>query len=1160
MTTSVSLMTEAEVRACTPANDEAGFGTLTTARGGLPLHALDVHTRIDGLLAEITVGQTFVNPTDEPLEAVYIFPLPDRAAVTRFQMQVGSRVVEGVLKERGQARQEYTQAIEQGQRAAITEEDRPGVFSMRVGNLMPRERATVQLTLVGPLAYSDGEATFRFPLVVAPRYIPGIPLSGPSVGAGTVSDTDAVPDASRITPPVLLPGFPNPVHLSLTVDVYPSDLDCSDFRSALHSGLEVISDSGVRRILLQPGERLNRDFILRFRVGNGSLRTALTLTPDAVGSREGTFALTLLPPVSPSQATRARDVVFVLDRSGSMGGWKMVAARRALARMVDTLTERDRFTVYAFDDSIEKPPTFADLGLQPATDRNRFRAVEFLAKVEARGGTEMAQPLSMAAHLLASGQAQREKVLVLITDGQVGNEDQILQSLARDLKSVRVFALGIDQAVNAAFLRRLADLGGGGCELVESEDRLDEVLDNVHRRIGTPVLTSLRLEAAGLQLVSDTLVPSRLPDLFAGAPLQILGRYRGAEGSIRVSGTETTGGSWWRSVTARPGDSGAVTSVWARSHIRELEDRFVTGQGDLSRLEKRIVETSLKYGVLCRFTAFLAVDREEAPNKGGRRDKVLQPVDTPAGWEMPQAPAAAPATFGFAARSLGAMPAAATPPPPQPVAAAPPGGILHKLDRVRRPRAQITYDVETAGAMQAVQLPFVVGVLADLSGNPQEPLKPLKDRKVLAIDRDNFTLVMEKIAPRLGLEVSYPGGTTPLQVELRFRQLEDFDPGAVAAQLPTVGGDSSALLRDVLHHPDFRRLESAWRGLAYLVHETETSDTLKIRVLNVSKQALLMDVQQAPAFEQSVLFKKFYAEEYETLGGQPYALLVGDYEFGHSAEDIRLLSEIARVAAAAHAPFIAAAAPDLCGVQQFADLATVTAFDKLFEGDGHKDWRAFRALSESRYVGLTLPRVEARPPLPGGEEGRLWMSAAWAFATGFTDAIARDGWPARLRGKSVPNPEVMLPRYCALYLSQIGLMAVTSSANFAAVPSCNQPASGDQAANLLARLDCLLCAAVFVRYLTLLARDKVGAFMNEAEAGAWLGQWINGFVLPNPGQADASVQARRPLQGAEVEIRKLPGDPAHFWRLLVRLQPYYQLDPPPAPVWLPLEAMVPGRS
>ncbi len=180
------------------ADADAGFGALETARGPLPLKALDVQAAIDGLVARTDVAQTFVNTHAEALEATYIFPLPDRAAVTRFRLEVAGRVIEGVLKERGAARREYDQAIQAGHRAAITEEERPGVFTMRVGNLPPGEAATVRLSLTGPLPYADGEATFRFPLVVAPRYIPGTPLPGPSVGAGVAPDTDAVPDASRI--------------------------------------------------------------------------------------------------------------------------------------------------------------------------------------------------------------------------------------------------------------------------------------------------------------------------------------------------------------------------------------------------------------------------------------------------------------------------------------------------------------------------------------------------------------------------------------------------------------------------------------------------------------------------------------------------------------------------------------------------------------------------------------------------------------------------------------------------------------------------------------------------------------------------------------------------------------------------------------------------
>ncbi len=628
-------LTDEEIRPRSPADDTAGFGALTTPRGVLPLKAMDVQTRVDGLLAETTIGQTFVNTLDEPLEATYIFPLPDRAAVTAFRMEVAGRVVEGILKERGEARREYEQAIQAGHRAAITEEERPDVFTLRVGNLMPGETAAVRLTLSGPLEYGDGEATWRFPLVVAPRYIPGVPLPGPSVGDGAVPDTDAVPDASRITPPVFLPGFPNPVQLSLAVEVRAAGLPVRDLRSSLHA---VVTTDGedCRRVRLQPGERLNRDFILRFRVADETVRTSLVLQPDAdPKSREGTLRLTVVPPAGQTAAARPRDLVFVLDRSGSMGGWKMVAARRALARMVDALTDDDHFAVYAFDDAVETVPEFGGTGLVPATNRNRSRAVEFLARIDARGGTEMAQPLDQAVRLLAAGAPERDRILVLVTDGQVGNEDQILRSLGQRVREMRIFTLGIDQAVNAGFLKRLAALGGGSCELVESEDRLDQVMDKVHRRIGTPVLTGARLEPAGLEIAGPSLVPARLPDLFAGTPLVIQGRYHGAaRGTVTIRARDAAGRPWTETVTAQVSDNPAISSVWARGFVRALEDRYTIDQTKNDALAKQIVQTSLRFGVLCRFTAFVAVDVKEVVNPGGQVHRITQPIEPAAGWAM----------------------------------------------------------------------------------------------------------------------------------------------------------------------------------------------------------------------------------------------------------------------------------------------------------------------------------------------------------------------------------------------------------------------------------------------------------------------------------------------------------------------------------------------
>jgi Ca-activated chloride channel family protein len=614
----------------------------------LPLKTLDVQTRIDGLVARTTVSQTFVNTLGVPLEATYIFPLPDRAAVTSFRLEVAGRIVEAVLKERGQAREEYEKALREGHRAAIAEEDRPGVFNLSVGNLPPGEKATVRLTLTGPLACDGGEATFRFPLVVAPRYIPGTPLPGPSVGDGTIPDTDAVPDASRISPPVLLPGYPNPVQLNLAVEVHLAGLPGREFRSSLHTVEEQRCLDGSLRFCLRPGKRIDRDFILRFRLDDEAIGTSLALQPSAGNGDEGTFLLTLVPPRSAEKIGPARDLVFVLDRSGSMEGWKMVAARRALARMIDTLTGQDRFTVLAFDHAVETPP--GGEALIWATDRHRFQVLEWLARVGGRGGTEMAGPLDRAVKLLCEkgdrpleakgispifrSEVQRARILVLLTDGQVGNEDQLLGLLGQRLQGLRIFTLGIDRAVNEAFLRRLAGLGGGYTEVVESEDRLDEVLARIHRRIGTPVLTELKLEPAGLSLDPTTLVPARLPDLFAGVPLLVSGRYRGpVEGGLTLQARDEAGRPWSATVHGKPSTNPALTLLWARGQVRQLEDRYACRGGNLRALEREIVATSLAFGVLCRFTAFVAVDVKEVVNPGGQVERVVQPVELPGGWE-----------------------------------------------------------------------------------------------------------------------------------------------------------------------------------------------------------------------------------------------------------------------------------------------------------------------------------------------------------------------------------------------------------------------------------------------------------------------------------------------------------------------------------------------
>ena len=613
-----------------------GFGALETgSHGCLPLVAMDVRVHVSGLWSRTRIEQTFRNTIGEPIEATYIFPLPDRAAVHSCVLFVGERRLDAELKERAAARSAYDQGIASGHRAAIAEEDRSGVFSLRAGNIPPGETVKVEFEMVGPLEVDGGEATVRFPLVVAPRYVPGVPLDGVSVGRGIAPDTDQVPDASRITPPVLLPGFPNPVALSLEVEIDPAGLEPSP--GAWHDRLvcslhSAVTESGPPwSVRLKPGERLDRDFLLRFPVTGPEMSGSLQVAP-ATSSQSGTLAVTLTPDQVESGSaleTPPRDVIVLIDRSGSMDGWKMVAARRAAGRLIDSLGDDDRFGVMAFDHVTEIDTD----GLQPATDRNRFRAVGWLSHLEARGGTEMDQPLAQAAGWL-SRSGDRDPIIVLVTDGQVAGEDMLLRQLAEASgdRMPRVFAVGIDQAVNAGFLRRLTDLGGGVCELVESEDRLDEVMDRIARRLQPPRLTDLTIESDNLTWEPSSLVPSRLPDVFAGRPVTILARHASSQGPVRVRvrGRRPDGSNWSTELIGTSSDAVTLSSAWGRHRVRELEDRVAAGSvDDVEELQKEIVRVSLESGVLSRYTAFVVVDEAETIDSQAPPVEIIQPVEMP---------------------------------------------------------------------------------------------------------------------------------------------------------------------------------------------------------------------------------------------------------------------------------------------------------------------------------------------------------------------------------------------------------------------------------------------------------------------------------------------------------------------------------------------------
>jgi type VI secretion system protein ImpC len=396
-------------------------------------------------------------------------------------------------------------------------------------------------------------------------------------------------------------------------------------------------------------------------------------------------------------------------------------------------------------------------------------------------------------------------------------------------------------------------------------------------------------------------------------------------------------------------------------------------------------------------------------------------------------------------------------------------------------------------------------------------------------------------------------------------------------------------LNEILHHADFQKLEGTWRGLHYLVHQTETSETLKIRVLNVTKKDLFKDLEKASEFDQSSLFKKIYEEEFGQLGGQPYGMLVGDYEFGRNAEDISLLKMISNVAAASHAPFVSAASPKLFNMESYTELANPRDLAKVFESADYAAWKSFRESEDSRYVALTLPRVLAR--LPYGEnfkkvhefnfeefvdgkthEKYSWMSSAWAYGARITDAVAKWGWMARTRGvegggkveglpvHTFPTDDGDVAMKCPteiaisdrreFELSNLGFMPLLHAkgrdfAVFMGAQSCQKPKTYfDPAANanaeLSAKFNLIMCNSRFAHYLKVMARDKIGSFMEKTDCAKWLNDWIVNYCVDPQGASD-ETKARKPLADAKVEVREVAGKPG-WYEAVAYLRPHYQLE------------------
>jgi type VI secretion system protein ImpC len=444
----------------------------------------------------------------------------------------------------------------------------------------------------------------------------------------------------------------------------------------------------------------------------------------------------------------------------------------------------------------------------------------------------------------------------------------------------------------------------------------------------------------------------------------------------------------------------------------------------------------------------------------------------------------------------------------------------------------------------------------------------------------------EQVARERGRDMVKEFVAQVLEGEMKLSRDADATINSRVAQIDHL---ISLQLNEILHHPAFQKLEASWRGIKYMMGQSETSSMLKIRVLNVSKKELLRDLQRAPEFDQSVMFKKVYEDEFGIFGGEPFGALIGDYEFSKHPEDIELLEKVSQVAAGAHAPFLTAAAPELLNLDSFSQLGDPRDIGKIFDSTEFAKWKSFRASEDSRYVGLTMPRVLMR--LPYGKDTKpvddfnyeegvdgtdhskyLWGNAAYALGARLTTAFAQYGWCASIRGveggglvEGLPThtfrtdegdvalkcpTEVAITDRREKELADQGLIPLvhckgTDYAAFFSVQSANKPKKYDKAAananaRLSAQLPYILAVSRFAHYMKSIMRDKIGGFMSRGQCQTFLTQWIMQYVTDDD-QASAATKAKFPLREARIEVSEIAGKPGAY-RAIAFLRPHFQLD------------------
>jgi Ca-activated chloride channel family protein len=589
------------------------------------LKRTEVDAEVSGFLASVTVTQVFENPYSQPLEALYVFPLPEKAAVDDMQLVIGQRVIRGVIQTREQARDTYERARAEGKTVALLDQERPNLFTQSVANILPGEEIRVRIHYVERLVYEGGKYSFNFPMTVGPRFIGGEPVAFRQ-GEGTAPDTTTVPDASRISPPVLPPEVRSGRDIRLTVRL-DAGVPLHEARSTSHQVTVTKEGSSRARIELAPGDRIpNKTFTLEYFVADALIRPAVLVHREP-GAEEGYFLVLLNPQLEPRQEEVVpRELYLVLDTSCSQSGQPIEKSKAIAAEVLNNLHPEDTFQVLNFDTSVTK---FAPTAV-PASQENVQRALPYVANFWGGGGTDVRVAAQEA--MVPANDPARLRMVLFMTDGFIGNDDQVLGTLQQHLREeTRVFSVGVGNDVNRYLVAKMGEVGRGASTFVNLHRPEGEVAREFESRIRGPVLTSVRVDTDALP-VSD-LYPRVMPDLFSGQPLFLVGKFHGTgEGLLRITGRVR--GKERRfdvplTFPAAAPEHASLRSLWARQRIEELSVQNY--RGERPEVVQAITATALQYRLMSKYTSFVAVEEVARTQPGGESVREVVPVELPEG-------------------------------------------------------------------------------------------------------------------------------------------------------------------------------------------------------------------------------------------------------------------------------------------------------------------------------------------------------------------------------------------------------------------------------------------------------------------------------------------------------------------------------------------------